>query len=633
MWAQQAPVNSHAVILSDNSANTDGGAFHTRQTNTTITENDFTHNTADNNGGAMYIDRGTTIISDCKFDHNTAGNDGGVIRSYLNQMNISGGNFSSNDAENDGGVFRTEQSNLTITNQTLFTDNTANEGGVIWADKGTIEIVQTSFTNNTANSGGVMWVDQATITSHAVNVSNNYANFSILYLMESTTSWSNAMFSSNVGSLCAVESIVTLEDVDMIEMQPTHQRGIFELEEGGTITAFQSDITFKGTSTLNNNTAQTGGAIHVTETKVYVRGTITIANNTATQTGGGVYLYQSELVCQKQSAVKIVGNNASDKGGGVHAVASFIKVKDSHAKTIKHPALDFTNNKAEKGGGLYLEMDAKFYVLKSKALNITKKYKTLVFAANSADYGGAVYVSDDGMCVLSTNKECFFQTLALYHSMPIDFDFNDHRCQNIYFYNNTAKISGHSLYGGLLNRCRVSPLAEPNINNDNINYTSSNGTMIVKGLEYLHKISNIKTSDIGSPPVRVCFCKGGQPDCSYQPDPVPIQKSQLKKVPVSLAVLDQIERPLEKAIVYNRLSSGDDLCQHHIQTTDGNCSIIELAASSYKTEGLILFTDGPCKETPDPQVRVMFNVYCPSCPIGFELLEDCLLYTSDAADE
>ena len=251
--------------------------------------------------------------------------------------------------------------------------------------------------------------------------------------------------------------------------------------------------------------------------------------------------------------------------------------------------------------------------MKSIALNFTEQNETLAFTANSADYGGAVYVSDDGMCILSTNKECFFQTLALYRSMPIDFDFNDHRCQNIYFYNNTAKISGHSLYGGLLNRCRVSPLAEPNINNDNINYTSSNGTMIVKGLEYLQKISNIENSDIGSPPVRVCFCNNGQPDCTYQPDPEVIQKGSLRltKVPISLAALDQIERPLENAVIYNRLSSGYELCQHHIKTTDGNCSIIEFAASSNnETEELILFTDGPCRETPDSQVRI------------------CLLYTS-----
>ena len=39
-------------------------------------------------------------------------------------------------------------------------------------------------------------------------------------------------------------------------------------------------------------------------------------------------------------------------------------------------------------------MDAKFYILKSKALNFTEQYmcETLTFTENMADYGEAVYV-------------------------------------------------------------------------------------------------------------------------------------------------------------------------------------------------------------------------------------------------
>ena len=204
------------------------------------------------------------------------------------------------------------------------------------------------FTDNLAHEGGAIWVDQATITSHTVNVRNNIADYSIVYLLESTTSWSSATFSSNVGSLCAIESTITLIDVDMSEMQPTRQRRILEPEEGGAITAFHSEIIFKGNSTLNHNLAHTGGAIHATESKVYVHGNITVANNRATQTGGGVYLYQSELTCQIKSrvTVKVVGNDAIEKGGGVHAVGSSIKVKGSHVKIIKHSSLQFMSNKS-----------------------------------------------------------------------------------------------------------------------------------------------------------------------------------------------------------------------------------------------------------------------------------------------
>ena len=156
----------------------------------------------------------------------------------------------------------------------------------------------------------------------------------------------------------------------------------------------------------------------------------------------------------------------------------------------------------------------------------------------------------------------------------------------------------------------------------------SNRSVTVGGFAYICSISNIQYPDIASPPVRVCFCRNGQPDCSYNPGPVPIRRGQLTEIPLSLAALDQINRPIE-ATIYNRLSSGDDLCQHHIQTSDGNCSVVNFTASlsyneSQKAEvlELILLTEGPCKETSDSQVRLAFNVYCPKCPVGFELLED-----------
>ena len=85
-------------------------------------------------------------------------------------------------------------------------------------------------------------------------------------------------------------------------------------------------------------------------------------------------------------------------------------------------------------------MDSKVYILKSMANNFTEKHEIIKFTTNEANYGGAVYVSDDGMCALSTsNKECFFQVLALYRNVPLpNLEPNDNiMCKNINF---TLKI-------------------------------------------------------------------------------------------------------------------------------------------------------------------------------------------------
>jgi hypothetical protein len=198
----------------------------------------------------------------------------------------------------------------------------------------------------------------------------------------------------------------------------------------------------------------------------------------------------------------------------------------------------------------------------------------------------------------------------------------------IFFENNIERIFGNSLYGGLLDRCKVSPLSNllDNITFEERMPSINSNTVTVGGLAHIHSISNIANSDIASPPVRVCFCRYGQSDCSYNPGPVPIRRGQLAEIPLSLAALDQINRPIE-AIIYNRLSSGDDLCQHHIQINNGNCSVINFTASlnlnESQSEELILLTNGPCRETPNSQVRVMFNVYCPkiNVPLNLNLLK------------
>ena len=573
-----------------------GGALHSQQTYTVINESEFSGSTAYISGGTMYFDRGETSIMGTAVCDSVA-KSGGVVCSHQSDLSISNSEIYNNRAKSDGGVFKIEQ--------------------------GTVMIDQTSFMNNEAHLGAVMWADHATVISNAVNITDNHANSSVVYHMETTSNWSSVAFTSNTGSLCAVESIMTLRDIVMTDMLPTNRcRRSNQLEEGGAITAFQGMIRFYGHSTLMRNNASTGGAVNAIEAKLYIHGNVTVVNNTAMGSGGGMYLRQSVLTCQRNSTLMLMGNRAAKKGGGIHAVGSSIKINGTLVER-DYASLQFIGNNANKGGGLHLEMDAKLYILKSKPY--TEKYKIVIFKANSADHGGAVYVSDNGMCTFIARRECFFQSLALYNALP-----SDSVHQSVHFSNNLAISSGRNLYGGLLNRCTINPLAETdsiivNLNSDSdsdsmFNLLNDSDTITMKGSDYLHMMSNIKNSEIGSPPIRVCFCRDGQPDCSYQPDPIFIRKGHLNNVTLSLAVLDQINRPLEKAKIYSRLSSGLDLCQHHIHSTDGNCTQLNFAAfSNNETEELILFTNGPCKDAPDCQCKVRLEVFCPHCPVGFEL--------------
>ena len=170
-----------------------------------------------------------------------------------------------------------------------------------------------------------------------------------------------------------------------------------------------------------------------------MHGETTVAKNTAMDnSGGGISLQQSDL---EMKGTCIISGNSALRGGGIHATGSTIAVYQPWT-------LQFINNRAENSGGLYLEVNAKLYVLKFYYFD--PEY-LLLFRNNHATYGGAIYVADDtnsGAC--SSDNECFIQTLALSYNNPT----------NIFFSDNTASEQGANLFGGLLDRCIPSPLAE-----------------------------------------------------------------------------------------------------------------------------------------------------------------------------
>ena len=75
---------------------------------------------------------------------------------------------------------------------------------------------------------------------------------------------------------------------------------------------------------MMKNHAEDGGAIHAIESKLHVY-KVFIANNTASNTGGGLYRYQSELNFPKFSGIlNLSGNSAAEKGLGFMPLAQLL---------------------------------------------------------------------------------------------------------------------------------------------------------------------------------------------------------------------------------------------------------------------------------------------------------------------
>ena len=483
LWIEDATVtNFSSTIFDGNLAEVDGGVIYSQRSNTNFRGTIFVKNRADNNGGTMFIDGGSTLIRNSTFCNNSAGNDGGVIKAYLmDDASIELSVFTSNAAEYDGGVISIDQCVTNIT-ETLFDGNKANAGGVMKIEQGNTILSKSTLIHNEASAGGVIWAKRANISSIHLNVNHNHGDFCVMQLITSECVFSSISYSNNTASILAQDSSVYIDGESSLtnNMQPPHMNYyINRVFEGGALTAFQSRLFLRGVCEFQSNSAIEGGALNVIHSEIEVLGQVTLTDNRAKEAGGGIHLYHSEIICKDNSTLKLQRNTGSEKGGAIMTVSSNIKVKVDASNEI----LIFADNHASKGGGLYFEMSSSLVILKSDA-NTTHS-EIITFLNNSASYGGAIYVSDDGMCSLTTLDDCPFQALAMYSPMLVEDDITDTRCKNVLHFNdNMAISSGEDLFGGLLDRCNVSMFAEPNVNNVNMDYSFSNGTMITNGYEY-----------------------------------------------------------------------------------------------------------------------------------------------------
>ena len=619
-----------------NNSATNGGVMRTLDGSFTITSSTFTNNSA-TVGGVMHTSGGSFTITSSTFTNNSV-TTGGVMRTSNGSFTITSSTFTNNSATTSyfgGGVMATSDGSFTITSST-FTNNSATYGGVMDTSHGSFTITSSTFTNNSATNGGggVMrtFYGSFNIITNSTFTNNNATYFGgvihcyaslpdqeslniysssfytnkadgyggIMFTVGCTTHIADSAFDHNLGSLYIFDSNLTISGDTTFEncAEPSNKTATEDAltrQEGGAITSFQSTVIFTGATSLLNNQARHGGAILATESKIMIYGETTIANNTATNSnGGGISLYQSDLEIKGNC---IISDNHAMRGGGIHATSSTVAV-------YQPTTLQFINNRAENGSGLYLEVNPKLYILKSQRSYNDDEY-SLIFSGNHANYSGTVYVADDtnsGAC--SPDNECFIQTLSL-HQLNYILD-----TVNILFSDNTASGQGANLFGGLLDRCIPSPFAE--VYRKQITHYS--------GVSYLGNISTITELDtISSLPVRTCFCNNeSEPDCSYQPPPIKVMKGEA--FTVSLVAVDQVNHSVDANII-SSLSSHDGGFREGQQTqsVERNCTKITFNVfSPHGSETINLFADGPCGSS-TPSIRHLYIQFTDcTCPVGFK---------------
>ena len=511
----------------------------------------------------------------------------------------------------------------------VFLDNEADHSGSalyirISSDfRLTMNISGSVFSVNNAKSGGAIVVYSVNVMISKSEFWRNVAETGVVFTYDSSVVFSgNVTFFNNIGSLVLFSSTCIVTETGNITIMNNSSpawksKGKVSLQQGGAITAFQSSIVFRGPCTLVENHAQYGAAVHAVDSNVYVYGDTLVANNRALDSGGGVYLYQSELNFMRQSTFEIISNKAIEKGGGIYAISSLIRIDYREGQFYSNSVVNLIENNAKLGGGLFLE-SAKVYILKRYVSS--EDVYVLLFTANSAEYGGAVYVADDAnsaMCastsytVYSERTECCMQTLALHNELQTELVLG-----NINNTNNYAYISGSTLFGGLLDRCTINPFAEVYYK---YNPETEHRPDVTDGATYFKLISSINEfSTISSHPVRVYFCGGSQRNYKLQVLNIQVKKGET--FTVSVVAVDQVNHTVNATIHSSLSSNFGGLGENQLsQNTNEFCTDLSFSVfSPRESEELILYENGPCKNAEISLGRINIQFLSCTCPIGVQ---------------
>ena len=657
-----------------------GGAVVSSLSTFTINNSTFLLNSATDHGASVFAYKSTVFVSECNFERNFAGAGAGIATQegritvdtsrfidnvvvrhaaaldfFKDSPTVSGCVFVNNVAHSFAGAvlfwfsegifYRkiTPKGDTQSCNDSISmscNDNASVYEGLV--DYDALRFVtgeKTIFVSNSAPTGAAIYVIKSTVKNcgSILFLKNHAIQNSIVYFLDSNGTFEGTMeMSQNVGSFFGFNSDLIFSGCNQFTGGSPPQNTSTDLNEGGALTLVQTTLTLRGESRFESNYAEIGGAIVATESEVRLQDEVFVSNNQASNSGGGFYLSQSDLHSYRRSRVTVSDNVAVGKGGGIHAVSSSIKGTVTGSKEDKYNGNSATteeylgsliyieNNRARHGGALFLEANSKVTLLKDYIFETEMNVSALNFIGNTAMLGGAIYVDDEsnsGACASnpfernSIKSECFIRVVATHTILTANTNYS---LNNIDFDLNSANISGSILFGGLLDRCRVSLFNEVDRTID----LTDNQFLTYKGdgLQYLFDISTGNTKQtISSFPVQLCPCVNDLPVCGYKVH----SDASVRRggtFTVSLMAVDHVYSPVNATIQGYLFSTESNLISGQVTPISDRCTNVSFQITSPRDSELLTLyaSDGPCKDAGLSQLRVNVAFLPCTCPIGFQ---------------
>ncbi len=569
----------------------------------------------DQTSALIQISNGQLIIEDSKIIENRGDKIAILLAESESTVHIKNTSISNSTAWNDQTSALIQISNgQLIIEDSKITENRGDK--IVYARQCQVNI-NNSTLNNNLGEDCILCIVKSKVYLMDILVLGNHGNFSIIYLLKTGTNITGRMtFSNNIGSLLIIESNIKFYGLTIFEksLQSHTVPKVGRLKAQGALTTIQSTIVFwENVTFIDNNSTQSGSAIYSSESKITMYYYLLIVNNIADRSGGGVFLYLSTFVCHGNCIFR--GNKAITRGGGIRGVSSVITLangtqKDNH-NNLPIYSLSFVANEAKNGGAIFFELNSYLKCIVDRINN----YSIIFDGNNATNKGGAIFIRDETYFRTCKSKssfdhrtrtECFFQ--IIYNDIDVQKPKQKQRL--ITFTNNTAE-KGNVLYGGLLDRCSLSPMADiyGAITNNNIN-----------GLEYFKNESrgSVELDDIQSDAMRVCSCQDSGSFSCQNYDLISVQKGEKFHIP--LMVIDQVNRTIINATIRSALHEESILGEgQQLQHTERECTNLTFNISSpCETVNLTLYADqGPCKDNGISKFVLNITFERCNCYIGF----------------
>lgn len=339
--------------------------------------------TADTTNGETSVTANLKEIKNAEFTNNSTTDEQGVGGAILasqakNKLTISSSSFNSNKAASGGAIANTGL--LDVTNST-FTDNSASSyGGAISNYATKLSVNSSTFTNNSAQMGGAIYGESKDETTEGANdgVLSELEVTNSTFTNNSATTFGGAIGSD--GKLTVKNSIFKNNKTNFtLDANESEQelKSVYTSIAGGGAIGVNDETDIESSSFDGNYSNVSGGAIIANGTNGLKINNSAFANNKADVNGGAI----------------ASGWDVSQNGDSLAEIFADTYTPDK----IEITDTDFANNSAGKYGGAIYYSNGNKDTDNNPSLTINAKTQDVVFTNNKAEKGGDIYINNSVM--------------------------------------------------------------------------------------------------------------------------------------------------------------------------------------------------------------------------------------------